>query len=308
MGENIFLFIVSLVLVVKGATLATKYAANFAKSFKLSKYVVGFIIVAVISLLPETLIGINSALEGVPSFGLGTLFGSNVADLTLVFAGIILFSGRKLKIESRILKHHAIYPFLLMMPIVLGWDGYFSRGEGIALILGGAAFYYLSFKNGGEEKLIESDDSRWINFLLLTFGVALLLLGTHFTVTSAVALANQLGIAPFVIGMLVVGLGTTIPEFFFSLKAVKKSDDSLAVGDILGTVLADATVVVGLIAFITPFSFPQRIIYMTAVFMVIAAFVLFHLMRSGKVISKKEAYVLIVYWVIFFLTEFFANK
>ncbi|HCY20747.1 TPA: hypothetical protein DIC40_02645 [Patescibacteria group bacterium] len=63
--------------------------------------------------------------------------------------------------------------------------------------------------------------------------------------------------------MLVIGLGTVIPELLFAFQAVKKYDDSLAVGDILGTVLADATIVVGIIAIIKPFYFPWKIIGIT---------------------------------------------
>src|SRR3989338_4021406 len=101
MFNNLFIFIVSLVVVIKGATLATKYAARLAESFRLSRYTVGFIVVAIISILPETFIAIDSALAGTPSFGLGVLFGSNIADLTLVFTVIIFFAGRGVKVESK---------------------------------------------------------------------------------------------------------------------------------------------------------------------------------------------------------------
>jgi len=86
MIENLLIFIVSLFLVIRGSTLATEYSAKLAEAFRLSKYIVGFIIVAFISILPESLIAINAAIKGIPSFGLGTLLGSNVADLTLIFA------------------------------------------------------------------------------------------------------------------------------------------------------------------------------------------------------------------------------
>src|SRR3989338_7090966 len=138
MIDNLLIFVFSLCLIIKGATMATKYAARLAESFRLSKYTVGFIVVAVISILPETFIAINAALQGVPSFGLATLFGSNVADLTLVFTVIVLTAGRGIKVESKILKHRSIYPLLLLLPLVLGLDGYFSRLEGASLIIAGA--------------------------------------------------------------------------------------------------------------------------------------------------------------------------
>ena len=126
MIDNLFIFIVAILMVVKGATLATKYSAKLAESFHLSKYAVGFIIIAGISILPETFISISSALKGLPSFGLGTLFGSNIADLTLVFAIIVLLVGRGIKIESRVIKYHKVYPLLLFLPLILGLDGYYS--------------------------------------------------------------------------------------------------------------------------------------------------------------------------------------
>jgi cation:H+ antiporter len=104
--------------------------------------------------------------------------------------------------------------------------------------------------------------------------------------------------------MLVVGLGTTMPELFFSLRSVRKNDDSLAIGDILGTVLADATIVIGLIAMINPFVFPKTTIYIGGVFMIAAAFILFSFMKSGHTVTKKEITALFIFWVTFALVQF----
>ncbi|MFA5127046.1 MAG: sodium:calcium antiporter [Patescibacteria group bacterium] len=309
MLQNLLILAVALFFVIKGAVLATKYAARLAKNFQLSKYVVGFIVVAIISILPETFIAINASLSGLPAFGLGTLFGSNVADLTLVFAIIIWLSGRNIKIESRILKNNIIYPFLFIIPLVLGFDGHYSRLEGATLIIAGIIFYYFAFKNSHQKtEKVKDADHPYKNSLLLIFSMAILLVGSHFTVISATDLAQNLGVTPILIGMLIVGIGTTMPEMLFSLQAVRRHNDSLAVGDILGTVLADATVVVGIIALIQPFFFPIKIIYVTGVFMLLATFALSYFMHTGKVISKKEAFLLLGFWLIFVLTEYLVNR
>ena len=99
--------------------MATKHAEIIAENYHLSKYIVGFIIVAIVSILPETFIAINSAIQGIPAFGLGTLFGGNIADLTLIFAILVLFEKRSLKIESKIFKNHRVYPSLLFLPAAL---------------------------------------------------------------------------------------------------------------------------------------------------------------------------------------------
>lgn len=307
---NLVIFCISLFLVIKGATLSTKYATGVAESFGLSKYVVGFIIIAIISILPETLITINSGLTGNPSFGLGTLLGSNVADLTLVFVITVAVAKRGIKIESKIIKNNVIYPFILLLPIILGMDGSYTRLEGVILILIGLIFYFLAIRGGLTENAegLVPKSNKYKNSFYLLLSMVILLVGAHFTVTSATGLAENIGISPIFIGMFVVGLGTVIPELLFSVKAIKKNDDSLAVGDLLGTVLADATIVVGLLALITPFNFPVKIIYVTGVFMVMASFLLFYFMRSGKTLTQKESFMLFMFWVLFVLIEVALNS
>ncbi len=289
--------------------MATKHAALLAESYRLSKYIVGFIVVAIISILPETLISLNAAYDGNPSFGLATLFGSNIADLTLLFAILVFVAGRGLKVESKILKNNLIFPFLLFIPLLLGFDGYFSRWDGAALIVMGIVFYFITLQGGVDTSLpFHNGIGRYKHLWKLLLSMGILLVGAHFTVTSAASIAHYLGINQILIGMLVVGLGTTMPELLFSIQCVKKKDDSLAIGDLLGTVLADATVVVGILALVSPFAFPITIIHITGLFMVTASFLLLFFMNTGRSLSKKEALFLLLFWVLFVLVEFYANK
>ncbi len=232
--------------------------------------------------------------------------------MTLVFALIIFLSRRKsIKIDSKILKINKIYPFLLLSPVILGLDGHYGRIEGAALIVIGIIFYYFSFKKENKEitefQTKNTDKNRRKNLVYLIGSIALLLIGSHFAVQSGVDIAKSLEISPILIGILIIGIGTTIPELLFSLKAVKQHDDSLAVGDLLGTVLADATIVIGILALINPISFPQRIIYITGIFMIIASFLIIYFMQTGKKISKKEGMILFGFRVLFILVEYMYN-
>lgn len=314
MIENLFIFAVSIFLIIKGATLATKYSFRIADNFKISKYVVGFIMVAIISIVPEIFVSLNAAIAGVPSLALGTLFGSNIADLTLVFAIVIFFAGRSIKIESKILKENIIYPFFLLIPIVLGFDGFYSRWEGLGLIIAGLIFYYLALRNNtkdeeeAEESILELKTNKKKDVYYLIASMAALLVGSHFVVASAIDIAASLKVSSAVIGMLAIGVGTTMPELFFCLSAVKRNHDSLAIGDVLGTVLADATIVVGFLALIDPFAFPQKIIYIAGIFMVASSFLLFFFMRTGKTLSKNEGYLLFFFWLLFVIVEITLNS
>ena len=309
MLTDLFIFAAALYTVIHSSTFATRYASRLASGYRLSQYTVGFIVVAIISILPETFISLNAAFEHVPSLGLGVLLGSNVADLTIVFALIAFLARRPIKIEQKILNSHVLYPFLLLLPIILGLDGYLGRTEGLALIVAGCVFYYLALRNGSSDGVVhaETKRERTLTLMKLVASMAALLIGAHFTVTSATDLAHIFGVSPVLIGMLVVGIGTTMPEFFFSLRAVRAHDDSLAVGDILGTVLADATIVIGILSLISPFAFPKIIIYVAGVFMVAAAFILFIFMRSGRMLTRRESLALVVFWLTFVLIEFIVN-
>lgn len=297
------LLILSLAAVIQSADIAIKYASRLAESLALPKYIVGFLIVAVISILPETFISVTSAVEGIPSFGLGTLFGSNVADLTLVFTLVIFFAGRNLKIESKLIKNRFLYIGALTTPLILGLNGHYSRLEGAALIAIGVAFYYVVLKKNAYKVKTEKRVFSPIDILALLVGMGLLLASAHFTVSYGVEFANQLGVNPMLIGMFVVALGTVLPELIFSIKAARKRHDDLALGDILGTVIADATIVVGIVAVISPFAFESRLIYITGLSMMLAAIILFSFMKTGRVISKREALALLAFYCLFIATE-----
>ncbi len=306
---NLFFFLLALVLVIKSADFAIKYASHLAQVFSLPRYVVGFLVVAIISILPETFIAIASVFQGAPSFGLGMLFGSNVADLTLIFGLVVLTTANGIRIKSPLLENNQWYPLVLSLPIILGLDGFFSRVDGLILIVAGLLFYYLVFKM---TRLAKAAAASYRyggkKFFYLMLSLVALLIGSNLAVKYGIAFAESVNLNPILIGMLVVGLSTTLPELFFSVRAVKYRHEDLALGDILGTVISDATIVVGILALISPFAFPQKIVYVTAVFMVVASLVLFALMRSGKILTKKEGWLLFLYYAIFVLTEYFLNQ
>jgi len=302
-------FLISLLIVIKGADWAIKYSTKISKDLKISKYIVGFILVAFFSIIPETLISILSALENNPSFGLGTLYGSDIADLTLIIAIVALASRHNIKIKGSLIKEFWPYITIALIPIILGLNGYYSRTEGIILILICFLFYLFTFqKNKREYEHLEPKITiNYKNIFLFILSIGTILLGSYLTIKTGIQLANYLKISPIIISMFFVGLGTTLPEFSFSLEATKKNQDDLALGDILGTVITDITFVIGIMALINPFAFNPQIIYITGTFMVLAIILLFHFMQTERIITKKESLLLILFYLIFAITEFILN-
>ncbi len=98
-----------------------------------------------------------------------------------------------------------------------------------------------------------------------------------------------------------------MPELVFSLKAVRSGHDGLALGDLLGTVIIDATIIIGILALISPFNFNPNIIYFTGLTMFFASGLVILFIKSEKVLSRKEGVYLLIVYVLSLIMEFVIN-
>ncbi len=308
---NLILFLVFLFILIKSADYATRYSSRLAKIFHMREFIVSFFIVAVISAFPEATISIISAIKGMPEFGLGTLLGSNVADLTLVFGLVALISTRGISIKSEILKKDFFYIALLLFPVILGIDGRFSRIDGILLLLVGLFFFYTLFIESARftKKLNKlRDGSFYKSLALLILSLAVLLVSANYTIKFGVDFANNLQIPPILVGLTMVSIGTCLPELLFSIRAVRANHDELALGDVLGTVIIDATIIIGIISIISPFYFKPTVIYVTGAAMFIAGLLTVLFIKSGKLLSRKEGACLLLFYALYLITEIVVNR
>lgn len=304
---NLALFIVSLFVLLKCAGYAIKYSSKIARAMHLPEFLVSFFIIAIVSVLPEATVSIMSAIQGDSSLGLGTLLGSNIADLTIIFGIAALFSPGGIKIQSKTLRNNFYYLILLLFPLLLGFDGRLSRVDGGILMTIGILFFYKIYKDSRKftKKFNEAKKERFSkSLILLLLSLAVLLISAFFTVKYAENFAHEIKIPVIIIGVTVLALGTSLPEMAFSIKAVKKNHDDLALGDILGTVVTDATILLGLIALINPFSYNPYSMYLMGGAVFLSAVFAFSFMRSDKSIDKKEGVILIFIYIIFVLLEF----
>lgn len=307
---NLFFFIFSLVVLLNFSEYTIKYSSQLAKAMRFPEFVVSFFIIALISVLPEATIAIISALKGETGLALGTLFGSNVLDLTLVFGIASFFSFGGINVKSKILEDNFLYLVLLLFPLILGLDGRYSRIDGAILFLVGALFFlkiYLEkdkfkkkFSRAKKEPILKSS-------LLLILSVGVILISAYFTIKFAVSFAEGINIPKVLIGITVLAFGTCFPELVFSIKAVRKNHDDLALGDLLGTVITDATIVLGIVIMISPFNHNFRDLVVTGSAMFISGMMVLFFMKSDKKLKKIEGLFLILFYILFVFTEFLVN-
>ena len=303
---NLILFLIFFFVLIKSSQYAIRYSSRLSKTFRVSEFIFSFFIVAIISAFPETTISIISAIRGVPEFGLGTLLGSNVADLTLVFGIVALVSAKGISVKNQILKKDLFCLALLLLPLIMGLNGHFSRLEGILLVLAGLLFFFTLFiesKMFKKKLKMLKGNSVFKNSALLILSLAVLLLSSNYTVKYAVDFANDIKIPAVLIGLTIISIGVCLPELIFSIRAIKSKHNGLAFGDILGTVIIDATIVIGIIAIIKPFSFNPVIIYVTGLAMFLGGLLTFLFSRSGNVLSKREGIYLLLFYALYLIIE-----
>lgn len=308
--HQLILLLTSLFILVTSADYAMRYSTRLAKSFRMSEFFVSFFIVSVLSTFPEGSVAIISALEGVPTFGLGALIGTNVADLLLVFGLVALASRNGLTIKSEILKKDLFFIGLLLLPILLGLDGSFSRIDGFIMLFAGALFFaiiYIESKRFHKPFNHTFEGSRLQNAVMLCITIAGLLISAYYTLEFGIAFASTLSIPPILIGLTIISVGGCLPELLFSVRAASKGRHQLALGDVLGNVVIDATILVGITSIICPFSFSPGVIYITGISMFIAGVIAVYFIKSGKVLTKREGLALLLLYLIYLGIEICAG-
>lgn len=302
------LFVLSLLIVARGARLAVKYAPLLALSLGMSGFMASFLLIGVVSVFPELAIAVISGWQGVPTLGLGTIFGSNVADLTLVLGIAALFAGKGLAVKSDFLKDDLILIAPLLLPLVFGLDGEFSRLDGATLITAGLIVFFFLYQRNRRSSLGELSSLTNQKLLRAVFlfmlGLAALTGGAYATVIVAERISRLLLLPEVLIGISFITLGTLIPELTFSIKAAREKEGELVLGDILGIVITDITLVLGVMAFFSPFSFDPRLISVTGFAMVFAALISLNFMKSGRLLSKNEGVILVLLYIFFLAVVF----
>lgn len=305
MLKEVLIFIIGCAVLVKSAEYAVRAVTHLARWLRLTEFVTSFILVAFVSSLPEIIISITSAIQGDPSIGLGALLGGNIADLTLIL-GLVTLAAHPIRVHSRIVKNDLYLGALCMLPIILGLNGILSRLDGVILIAAGIGFMIILIRERGHfTKPYENRDHYLKNFLILAASVACMVISANLIVSSSEDLALGIGVPAILIGLVLVALGTTLPEFIFSLQSVRKGHSEMAIGDLWGTVIVDACIGVGITALIMPIAVNFMILSLIGIFTLFAVVFSLVFMRTDGILTKNEAATLILLYVAFVVSQFF---
>lgn len=303
---HLLVFVISFYVVLKATDFAIKHSVKLSNLLKLSEFAISFFVVAAISSLPETIIAFFSQAAGHSELAVTALIGSDVIDVTLVF-GILALFARGISVHSPFMKKDMAYLFVLTLPLFLGIDGTITRWEGAALVISGVLFLQsLSADQGLFKHHVPRGSYKSIakHTALLILSVLIMMYAATFTVNSISVIALDLGLSARFVAVLIIGTGVCLPELLFSIQSVRQGYRELALGNILGVIVIDSTIILGLLALVSPLVVDVSFLRVLLFFAALSSCVLMWFIKSGYGLSKREGVLLLAFYGAFIAVMF----
>lgn len=278
--ENIMQYvflIVGFVLLIKGGDWFVDAAVSIAKRLKLPEVLIGATVVSIGTTLPEVMTSAMGAVGGAGEIAYGNAIGSIICNTALIAAITIAIKPTKVNRKTLIFPVCFFFAVAAFYAVTAYCGGGFTRTTGIILLLGFVSYMLINIlsmkKNAtGEEPYLteapnpteddkkdeKKEGSIVKSILMLIVGAALIALGAYLLVESATSIAEQLGIPESVIGLTVVAIGTSLPEFVTAITSLIKGHGALSLGNIIGANIFNLVLVSGVAVTINPFPVPEN--------------------------------------------------
>ena len=243
---NISLLLISILTLVFGAERFVDASSKIAKNFGISDLFVGLTIVAFGTSAPEIFVAISSVVNSAEALAIGTIVGSNITNIALIF-GVSCFAVNQIQKSFSI---ESVIPFILSFLLFLFAlkDLRFSLMESLGFIA--ILFYFLVILSKERSEIIQvvsgnSDLPK--NFIIMLVGLVLLVVGSNFTVIYAEKFAISIGISEVIIGLTILALGTSLPELAATISAIFKGKNQMVIGNIIGSNILNLVIIVPII-------------------------------------------------------------
>ena len=295
--------ILSIGVLVWGADKFVDNAALVAKKLGLSELTIGLTIVALGTSAPEIFVGISSVLSGTEEIALGTVIGSNISNIALIF-GVSCIGLSAIPKKTPPIQFFAFLLSALVLTFAL-FDLQISIFESVSLLFVFIIFTYITFKFRSDddnflEEVDNANDLKTSNTLgMLVIGLIALILGSKYAVLHAKEIAIMLSVSELVIGLTIVAIGTSLPELAATISAILKKKNDMVVGNVIGSNVLNITLVVPIIGFFSNVTLSQNILSRDILTM-IAATILFIVVAttySSKFSSVKATKFIGVFFV-----------
>lgn len=309
---SFILLIIGFFFLIKGADLFVDGAASIARKFNIPSMIIGLTIVAMGTSAPEAAVSITSSLSGQNDMSVANVVGSNFFNILVVLGVSSLIS--KLPVQKNTIKKDT--PFLLIVSgllLVFGINKYISRIEGLILLIVFVYFLYSTVKmaksatnldssSDNEIALAENDTTTQTPILktviLSVIGILGIIIGGDMVVDSATSIATLFGMSANLVGLTIVAIGTSLPEFVTSIVAIKKGETEIAIGNVIGSNIFNILLVLGLATFISPITI-STLALIDIIFMLCITILLYLFMKKDYSLLKKHGIILVGIYIVY---------
>lgn len=301
---NILLLLVGLGLVVLGADWLVNGASSIARRAGISEFVIGLTIVGFGTSCPELVVSLTGAIEGNSDISVGNVVGSNIFNVLFILGLTAMVLPVGMTDKNRRIDIPITLGVTILL-IILGITGsmsgpVISRWEGVLMLLVFSAYLFYCFKSDSKDEFSETQQATLSitkSIALTLTGLAGLIFGGDLFVDSATALARLIGVSDKFIAVTILAGGTSLPELATSLVAAIKGKEQLALGNILGSNVFNAMMILGLSSVITPLSFASMTIVdiITLVLSAVLLLIWAYTGRKNRIDRREGAAMLLCY-------------
>lgn len=301
---NILLLLVGLGLVVLGADWLVNGASSIARRAGISEFVIGLTIVGFGTSCPELVVSLSGAIEGNSDISVGNVVGSNIFNVLFILGLTAMVLPVGMTDKNRRIDIPITLGVTILL-VILGITGsmsgpVISRWEGVLMLLVFSAYLFYCFKSDSKDEFSETQQATLSitkSIALTLTGLAGLIFGGDLFVDSATALARQIGVSDKFIAVTILAGGTSLPELATSLVAAIKGKEQLALGNILGSNVFNAMMILGLSSVITPLSFASMTIVdiITLVLSALLLLIWAYTGRKNRIDRREGAAMLLCY-------------
>ena len=305
---SFIILIIGFFFLIKGADLFVDGASSIARKFNVPPMVIGLTIVAMGTSAPEAAVSITSSLAGQNDMSVANVVGSNFFNILVVLGVSAILA--KLPVEKNTIRKDT--PFLILISLLLllfGINMNVSRIEGIILLILFAYFLYstvMNAKSTSSESVSEAattaelevgeETSMGKTILLSIIGIIGIILGGDMVVNSATNIATSFGMSANLVGLTIVAIGTSLPEFVTSVIAVRKGETEIAIGNVIGSNIFNILLVLGLASTISPINISMFAL-IDIVFMFAITILLYFFMKKSNSLVKYQGIIFIVVYL-----------
>lgn len=297
---DFIIFIAAMGALVFGADFIIKESERIALHFKISHFVIGATLVAFGTSLPEMAASMMASSQGKSDMAIANVVGSVLFNITLVL-GIVFFIAKKMAPERDLFAKDSAW---ILMPVIVFmimiYDGEIGRFDGVLfLLMMGAYLFFLfsdskeDFEDGIDEELAKEKFAWGKTVVLLLIGFALTIGGAHFVVESGSNIARTFGVSEWIIGIFLISLGTSLPELVVSIVAVKKGHADMSIGNIIGSNVANFSMVLGGASLLAPLHVNMQASQYD-IYMMIGASLALLLILANKLYNRSGAILLLI--------------